>query len=72
MQPFWWHGTLLETPRAGAPPIPVTTQQTERVRVEVYSLLGQRVLTALDEPVAGGAPRPVSIDTQALASTWCG
>ncbi len=44
----------------------VSVARSQRVTVELYNLLGQRVATLLDEQVAAGAPRMLTLDAGTL------
>ena len=61
-------GLAFPNPTRGRSTVTVTVAQAEHVVVEVFNVLGQRVLVALDAPLSAGASVPVSIDTSQLAS----
>lgn len=54
-------------PFADRTALDVTVASAQRVRVDVYDLLGRRVAALLDEPLAAEATRNVTLDGAALA-----
>lgn len=61
-------GPAYPNPAMGRATLPVSVAQTERVRVDVYNVLGQYVLTAFDGPFTAGATQSVTIETSRLAA----
>ena len=58
---------LAPNPTAGVARMSLTVSQSEAVSVQVFDALGRRVATVLDDAVAAGATRVVSVPTAALA-----
>lgn len=54
-------------PAAHATRVVVTPERTERMTLDVYTLLGQHVLRLHDGMLAGGAPHALALDARRLA-----
>ncbi len=61
-------GSVVPNPSRNRTSLRVATNRTERVRVDVYNMLGQRILVALDQPLAAGEAHSVTIETSHLAA----